>query len=209
MAPVCRYDPANNETPEGIVPGDPGFATAIQKYPGGPASAFNPDASRPFPRLPSPPNPAHPEGAVVGRGAYVDLGALAGDPISYAASAIGLNGDDDDGDMVADDPDELANNPHFLGAMTAMSYLYVGAVPVNGNFVYDPWTIGYERDGFNQDRDVAVDEGHDGLDNDALDERETSPPYPHPLKSLQVRIRVYEGDTRQVRQVSQAVKFGE
>jgi hypothetical protein len=56
--------------------------------------------------------------------------------------------------------------------------------------------------------DDLVDEGTDGLDNDGkngvddVGERETSPPYPVPLRGIQVRIRAYEPHTRQVRQAT-------
>lgn len=88
---------------------------------------------------------------------------------------------------------------------------------VNGTwkFVnYDTWSLGYERDGLDQDLDTLVDEGFDGLDNPTTDdgvqvdgvddygERETSPPYPMPLRGIEVKIRMIEVSTQQVRQVS-------
>jgi curli biogenesis system outer membrane secretion channel CsgG len=60
---------------------------------------------------------------------------------------------------------------------------------------------------------TIVDQGTDGFDNkpnnlvannlvdDAL-ERETSPPYPVPLRGIEIRIRCYEPSSRQVRQVT-------
>lgn len=83
---------------------------------------------------------------------------------------------------------------------------------------YDTWTWAYEHDGLNQvnGRHFATgvaDEGANGLDDnnvngvDDVDERETSPPYPYPLRGLQVTIRVVELDTRQVRQTTVVSKF--
>ena len=78
---------------------------------------------------------------------------------------------------------------------------------------YCTWSTHYEADGINQDSEdeggsPIIDEGTDGLDNDnnsLVDdaaEQETSPPYPYPLRGIEVRIRVYEPSSRQVRQVT-------
>ena len=84
--------------------------------------------------------------------------------------------------------------------------------------VYDTWALSYERDGYNQDASTEgmnpiLDEGTDGLDNDGASgvddpgERETSPPYPVPLRGIQVRIRVLEPNTRQMRQATVGADF--
>lgn len=77
---------------------------------------------------------------------------------------------------------------------------------------YDTWPLDYERDGYNQDLDVdandnsLVDEGTDGIDTnnfggvDDLTERETRPPYTAPLRGIQVRIRIQDPDSLQIRQ---------
>jgi hypothetical protein len=73
---------------------------------------------------------------------------------------------------------------------------------------YDTWSRHYEFNGINEDGDAKTDEGTDGLDDDTdniaddKDESETSPPYPVPLRGLEVRIRCYEPSSRQVRQVT-------
>jgi prepilin-type N-terminal cleavage/methylation domain-containing protein len=78
--------------------------------------------------------------------------------------------------------------------------------------VYDTWALSYERDGYNQNGGI-LDSGTDGLDNDGVNgvddpgERETSPPYPAPLRGIQVRIRVIEPGTRQVRQATVGADF--
>jgi prepilin-type N-terminal cleavage/methylation domain-containing protein len=75
--------------------------------------------------------------------------------------------------------------------------------------VYDTWSLGYESDGIDQDGDHGVDQGTDGFDSfpfdgviDDIGERETSPPYPYPLRGIEVRIRCYEPTSRQIRQVT-------
>ena len=84
---------------------------------------------------------------------------------------------------------------------------------------YCTWSTHYERDGIDQDVDGVVDQGTDGVDNaasgypsgvngvDDVGERETSPPYPVPLRGIQVKIRVYEPDTRQLRQMTVVADF--
>ena len=74
--------------------------------------------------------------------------------------------------------------------------------------IYDTWSTHYECNGINEDGDGTTDEGTDGVDNnndgviDDLAERETSPPYPVPLRGIEIRLRVYEPSSRQVRQVT-------
>jgi len=84
---------------------------------------------------------------------------------------------------------------------------------------YDTWSLHYEFNGVNEDNDRLTDEGTDGLDDDGTGtaplsgsekngliddslEAETSPPYPVPLRGLEVRIRCYEPSSRQVRQIT-------
>ena len=90
--------------------------------------------------------------------------------------------------------------------------------------VYDTWPYHYEDDGVDQDGDgvdtdgdgkldANVDEGTDGLDNDNANgvddslERETAPPYDTPLRGMQAKIRVYERETRQVREATVTRNF--
>jgi prepilin-type N-terminal cleavage/methylation domain-containing protein len=91
---------------------------------------------------------------------------------------------------------------------------------------YDTWSLHYEANGLNEDgvppfNDTVTDQGTDGLDNDGdgtfdepaydangdgvyedFGETETLPPYPVPLRGIEVRIRCYEPASRQVRQVT-------
>jgi hypothetical protein len=87
----------------------------------------------------------------------------------------------------------------LLGAASAKSRL---------TRIYDTWSNHYEFNGINEDFDSLTDEGTNGVDDDGdgvvddADEQETSPPYPVPLRGIEVRIRVYEPSSRQVRQVT-------
>lgn len=95
--------------------------------------------------------------------------------------------------------------------------------------VYDTWSSHYEHDGINQDGDLhwapnptpppdkelvpLIDEGINGFDDDGNgivddpSEMETCPPYPVPLRAIQVKIRVYEPDSRQIREVTVVQEF--
>jgi prepilin-type N-terminal cleavage/methylation domain-containing protein len=86
---------------------------------------------------------------------------------------------------------------------------------------YDTWSTHYEANGRDEDGIQGPDQGTDGLDNDNdglfdepasdaagdgvfedLGEAETLPPYPVPLRGVEIRIRCYEPSSRQVRQVT-------
>lgn len=74
---------------------------------------------------------------------------------------------------------------------------------------YDTWSLHYEFNGLDDDNDGVIDEGSDGMDNppengvpDDPAEYETSPPYPVPLRGIEVRIRCYEPSSREVRQMT-------
>jgi prepilin-type N-terminal cleavage/methylation domain-containing protein len=73
---------------------------------------------------------------------------------------------------------------------------------------YDTWSLHYEFNGIDEDRDGSIDEGTNGLDDDSdgvadeEDERETNPPIRQPLRGIEIRIRCYEPSSRQIRQVT-------
>lgn len=90
--------------------------------------------------------------------------------------------------------------------------------------VYDTWSNHYEHDGVDQDGDATpavnnvygnVDEGRNGLDDDGdgpvddEDEWEAPPPYPHPLRGIQIKIRVFEPTSRQIREVTIVEEFAD
>jgi hypothetical protein len=68
---------------------------------------------------------------------------------------------------------------------------------------YCTWSTHYERggnanDGFDNDNQNGVDD---------VGERATCPPYPVPLRGIQVKMRAIEPDSRQIRQVSVVADF--
>jgi hypothetical protein len=93
---------------------------------------------------------------------------------------------------------------------------------------WDTWSTHYESNGVDEDgvqTDFGIDQGTNGFDDDgdglvdepptasngngaptdeeaASGELETTPPYPYPLRGIEVRIRCYEPSSRQVRQMT-------
>lgn len=120
--------------------------------------------------------------AEIGKGAYVDL--------NYNRSGF-ISGIDS----------------HFSGPGHVRSGLNAGL-----GWTYDTWSTHYEYDGLDTDSawdtDGIPDEGTNGFDDDGdgivddEDELETSPPYPHPLRGIQVKVRVFDPDSRQIREVT-------
>ena len=84
---------------------------------------------------------------------------------------------------------------------------------VNTPRVYDTWTKIYERDGVNQNATAGIDEASDRFDNntdfvvDDPFEQETQPPYPYPLRGIEVLLRLREVSSQQIRQASVVADF--
>ncbi len=130
---------------------------------------------------------------LLGTGAYVDLNYL-----SSALPAPALS--------------SFSNRPYFLDFNQNGRYDR-GSDPGLSLSTYDTWPVDFERNGFSEDLDSDNDEGLDGLDDDNrggvddLNERETRPPYGDKLRGIQIRIRVLEPDSQQVRQQTVRVNF--
>lgn len=139
---------------------------------------------------------------IKGLGAFVDLNY--GEKYLIYANLVGIS--------PAPTANSLKATP-FYGPSALRSRLTEG-LP-QGYGVYDTWPYHYEDDGIDQNNggNGLVDEGTDGLDNDNANgvddslERETTPPYDTPLRAMQVKIRVYERDTRQIREATVTRNF--
>jgi len=80
---------------------------------------------------------------------------------------------------------------------------------------YDTWSAGYESwapsplpqptSGYNESSNGFDDLGANGVDNP--NERITCPPYPVPLRGIQIKIRTYEFTSKQVREVTLQESF--
>jgi len=121
-------------------------------------------------------------------GAYVDLGNAGGSAVlpSGTFPPAGMTALQSAGLMVTDSPRRT-----------------ILPLPT-----YDTWSRHYEFNAIDDDGDGLVDEGSSGMDVNAdgfpedTAATETSPPYPVPLRGLEIRIRCYEPTSKQVRQTT-------
>jgi len=129
----------------------------------------------------------------VAYGAYVDLGYATGyvDGLGNPRSAFC---------KVNDDPNTGAPGPRSNLPPS-----------VTGPRVYDTWSLHYENDGVKQVGNVSglvTDAGTNGFDDDGdgvvdgWSEQETQAPYPVPLRGIQIKLRVFEPDSRQIREMT-------
>ncbi len=132
-------------------------------------------------------------------GAYVDLGFNM-NPANSAMELFASNA-------------WFAGNPDINSQMDA----FIGNVG-SGNLgrTWCTWSPHYEYDGINQElttvnslpTDTIVDQATDGIDNnnrfgpDDDSERETKPPYPYKIRSIQIAIRMIDKNSGQSRQMT-------
>lgn len=73
-------------------------------------------------------------------------------------------------------------------------------------FAFDTWSLHYENDGLDQDTTNGADASTNGLDDngnglvDEVDERDTLPPYASKARGIRISLRVYELNSKQVRE---------
>ena len=137
---------------------------------------------------------------VVGVGAFVDLNYWQ-KYYNYINNILGVNesGLSNTPNNTHPDPTLFSSSPLAKSGLESIAANNFAAT-------YDTWSFHYENDGLDQDGDGLIDEGTNGLDDDGVNgvddsgERETSPPYDIPLRGVQVLLRIYEPDSRQIRQ---------
>jgi len=146
---------------------------------------------------------------------------LTGDPNTSAASDAILLGDRAGEDVVIRnvlsfdvrvfDPEQPAMGYIDLGNASASTKL-AGKMDARsrlaGNPTYCTWSYHYEFNGLDEDQSLGVDQGTNLVDdngNGAVDdslELETMPPYNVPLRGIEIRLRCYEPQGKQIRQVT-------
>lgn len=141
----------------------------------------------------------------------------------------GFLGEDKNNDRKLDSTEDVLSNGVLDDPFTPFQLFgmhWVNTKQAGTNFVptrnlelfpltYDTWSTHYESNGINEDGDFEpdgvtplIDEGTDGRDDngdgipDDPAERETSPPYPVPLRGIEVRIRCIEPTTKEIRQIT-------
>jgi hypothetical protein len=124
------------------------------------------------------------------RGAYVDLGWAGGSAMTITAAASWP---------------PSGTTAFQTAGVQVRNATTNNTLPVT---TYDTWSLHYEFNGVDEDGDGVIDDGTDGADNngngvpDDPAEYETSPPYPVPLRGIEVRIRCYEPTSKEIRQIT-------
>ena len=189
-APTLQTTAAFGGVPPGTyVPGDPGYIQIINAW-----------ASAGLSTLQTNLLPTTSGGSVAAQGAYVDL--------NYLGPVIQLY-------LSASPPtmaQALASVSNFAGP--GVSQFGTGWSKGSGlAMTYDTGCFDYENDGIDQNQNGIIDDFTNGLDDngiggvDDLTEVEGPTPYPVPLKGIQIRIRVFDPDSRQIREVTVTEDF--
>jgi len=166
------------------------------------------------PMVPS--DPGYSSGKAIGSGvygAYVDLnwnnGTAVTNPSGYPAPffAMGYYGSGT----------ASTQKSYLVPGTGAVSITPSTTFPVANSAVYDTWSAGYEAWLYNFTSTTGApqqsNQSFDGLDGtgqngvDSANERLTSPPYPVPLRGIQIKIRTYEFSSKQVREATITESF--
>lgn len=192
-----------------VLPGDPGYPVALS------AGSMQQDAST---------GDLSASGIPLAKGAYVDLGWGVATASTPGAPTVPFDitpalpnpqpaydnrfpGSEDKNKNDKLDPGEDVNLNGRLDTFTAFQGLgmKVSQTVALSLPTFDTWSRHYEYNGRNEG---TADSGVDGVDNwpdgspDDRYERETSPPYPVPLRGVEVRLRCYDPVSNQVRQTT-------
>lgn len=199
-APTIQIPAAVGAIPAGTyMPGDPGYLQIINNWANTNLATLQSNL-QPSASVSPAPGPFGGFGFVIAQGAYVDLNYLG--PVIQPFWAAGNT-------QMAQ---ALASVSTFAGPGAAQ----FGAAFSSGSglgMLYDTGCFDYENDGIDQNLNGIIDEFTNGLDDngiggvDDLTEVEGPVPYPVPLKGIQIKIRVYEPDSRQIREVTLTQDF--
>jgi hypothetical protein len=156
-----------------------------------------------------PSDPGYSGGSTIGSGvygAYVDLNWNNGAPVTNPSGvpapyfAQGFYG--------------LGSKSYLTPSPAPTNSSPIAPAPVSGCATYDTWSAGYETWLYNptgstpQTSNIS-NNGFDDMGSgvDSPNERLTCPPYPVPLRGVQIKIRTYEFTSKQVREVTLQESF--
>jgi hypothetical protein len=189
-APTIQITTAVGGVPPGTyVPGDAGYVQIINTWAQGGLTTLqtNLQLSTALTGNPS-------GGFTVAQGAYVDL--------NYLGALI--------------QPFAAAGNTQMAQALSQVSVFAgpgIAQLSSGLGMLYDTGCFSYENDGIDQNANGIIDDFTNGLDDngiggvDDLTEVEGPVPYPVPLRGIQVKIRVFEPDSRQIREMTLTQDF--
>ena len=181
------------------MPGDPGYVQIINNWASQGVTTLQQNL-QPSAAFSATPGAFGGFGFVVAQGAYVDLNYL-GPVISQYASAS---------------PPTTAQALMQVSVFAGPGIAQFGSSFATGSglgMLYDTGCFDYENDGIDQNQNGIIDEFTNGLDDNGIGgvddatEVEGPVPYPVPLKGIQIKIRVYDPDSRQIREVTLTQDF--
>jgi hypothetical protein len=96
--------------------------------------------------------------------------------------------------------------PFFIGPYYGYGSVSGLAAGLTGDAYFDLGSAGYEYFYSGGQSFNGFDNTNSGVVNNPNDQK-TTPPYPVPLRGVQIKIRVYEPSTRQVREITVSETF--
>ncbi|MEZ6093981.1 MAG: type II secretion system protein [Pirellulaceae bacterium] len=136
-----------------------------------------------------------------------DIGFINGAPDDDKGAFVDLGYNDTSSPQFDPTEPEFSEHFNFAGPDRRMRLQH------GTGYVLDTFSKHYESNGIDDDGRLGIDQGIDGIDNDGTNgvddnnERETLPPYPFRIRGIEVRLRVVERNTQQVRQTSVVHSF--
>jgi hypothetical protein len=200
-APTIQTDQTFGGIPPGTyMPGDPGYVNIFNAWSTSGVPTLR-QYLQPKQLTPTqPPGPYGGYGYVVAQGAYVDL--------NYLGPIIQVN--------LGAPPPNMAQALAQVSVFAGPGIAQFGSSFAAGSglgMLYDTGCFDYENDGIDQNQNGIIDEFTNGIDDngiggvDDLTEVEGPTPYPVPLKGIQIKLRVFDPDSRQIREVTLTQDF--
>jgi hypothetical protein len=210
-APVFRA-PSTSDNPNNagvLVPGDGGWANALNRFNGGPTTAD---------RQP------------VAFGAFADLNYMG---VDQADAAVRYRAYQATGTSTLSALQRMESGAPFSSRCFVPRAQfghpgdgYLSAMPTHGfarPAVWDTWSTHYEHDGIDNNGDGKIDEFTNGADDNGnglvdepelntvggvmVGEQEAPAPYRSPLRGIKITLRVMEQDSKEVREVTIVHEF--
>jgi type II secretory pathway pseudopilin PulG len=194
-APTIQTTQTFGGIPPGTyMPGDPGYVEIFSAWANSGVSTLQ-QYLQPSASVSNTPGPYGGFGFVVAQGAYVDLNYLGPVIAQYLTTS----------------PPTMAQTLSQVSSFAGPGVAQFGTTFSTGSgltMAYDTGCFDYENDGIDQNQDGIIDNYTNGIDDNGIGgvddatELEASMPYPVALKGIQIKIRVFEPDSRQIREVT-------
>jgi type II secretory pathway pseudopilin PulG len=201
-APTIQTTATFGGIPPGTyLPGDPGYVEIFAAWAASGLATLQTNL-QPSAAVSSTPGAFGGYGFVVAQGAYVDMNYLGTVILPFLSAAPTQ--------AQTQMAQALASVSNFAGPGVAQLPQFGQAFSSGSGLamLYDTGCFDYENDGIDQNQDGIIDDFTNGIDDNGIGgvddstEMEGSTPYPVPLEGIQIKIRVYDPDSRQIREVT-------